>query len=101
MAPLGELPEEEEDGPLPEGDGVDGPEDELPEGAEGAEGTESELEPDDLNAKSLREAAEAIDNLGMPLVTKAYAKNFALREDALLAVLKMMQEGLLLALYCG
>ena len=87
-----EVPEEAEsaegDGegePGPEGEGAEG------EGAEG-EGAGDGEEGDSMGALALREAQPAIEAFGMPTVSRAYAKAWSAREDALLSVYKQLNE---------
>ena len=80
-----------------EGEGVpeDGADSVLPtertEPHEGVEGdAHAELEP--LDERDLREAGPIIDVFGLQSVTKAFSKTWSYRENAILAVLKQMEE---------
>nr|XP_018668059.1 centrosomal protein of 104 kDa isoform X1 [Ciona intestinalis] len=47
-------------------------------------------EPEAMSEKSIREASSVIDVFGLPLVSGAYSKTWSFREDALLAVYKLL-----------
>uniref|UniRef100_H2Z820 Centrosomal protein of 104 kDa n=1 Tax=Ciona savignyi TaxID=51511 RepID=H2Z820_CIOSA len=49
-------------------------------------------EPEAMSEKSIREASSVIDVFGLPLVSGAYSKTWSFREDALLAVYKLLSE---------
>nr|CAB3229838.1 centrosomal protein of 104 kDa [Phallusia mammillata] len=47
-------------------------------------------EPEPMSERNIREAASVIDVFGLPLVSGAYSKTWSFREDALLAVYKLL-----------
>ena len=82
-----EVPEEG-DGEGAEGDGEPGAEGEGAEGAAEGDGEDG----DTMGALALREASPAIEAFGLPIVSRAYAKAWSAREDALLSVYKQLSE---------
>ncbi|XP_074654970.1 centrosomal protein of 104 kDa-like [Tubulanus polymorphus] len=84
QSPPTPLPPLESDRPLPKIAAQPIPDDEDEIGLTG--------EPEPMNEKDLREAGSVIDVFGLPLVSKAYSKTWSFREDALLAIYKLMSE---------
>ena len=92
--PDAEADEVSEEAEGAEGDGEPGPEGEGAEGeGEGeGEGAVDGEEGDSMGALALREAQPAIEAFGMPTVSRAYAKAWSAREDALLSVYKQLND---------
>ncbi|XP_075256943.1 centrosomal protein of 104 kDa-like isoform X2 [Convolutriloba macropyga] len=55
-------------------------------------GDSSSGEPEPMSEKQVREAQAVIDVFGLKMVTGAYSKQWSYREDALLAVYKILEE---------